>query len=487
VLRHAPILGLDLPGYGSVSRPGVIAALQRHFDSGAFLDDLAGLVAFRTESQVPERMGDLYAYLSRAMAPWLERLGYTVALFDNPVAGGGPFLVGRRMEEGADLTVLTYGHGDVVRGMEADWHADLDPWTLTRRGERIYGRGVADNKGQHAVALAALEQVIAARGRLGFNSVVFIETSEEIGSPGIHDFAAAQRDILAADVLIASDGPRVAHDLPTLFMGSRGAMNLELVVALRDAAHHSGNWGGVLADPGILLAHAIASIMSPTGEILVPELKPARVPQGVRRALADITVEGGEEGPQIDAWWGEPGLTAAEKVFGWNSFDVLAFVTGNPDDPVNAVPPQAFAHCQVRFTVDTDPDGFVAALRRHLDAAGLAMVQVREAPGRARWAATRLDPDNPWVDWAARSIARTTGSPPAILPNLGGSLPNDVFADTLAMPTIWIPHSYAGCSQHAPNEHGLAALFGQALEIMGGIFWDLGEDTPRPQNLSRRI
>jgi acetylornithine deacetylase/succinyl-diaminopimelate desuccinylase-like protein len=462
-----------------VSRSDVIAALQRRFDSGRFVDDLAGLVARRTESQIAERLPELYAYQREAITPWLERLGYQVELFHNPVEGGGPFLVGRRMEEGAALTVLTYGHGDVVRGLEGDWVDGLDPWTVTRRGERLYGRGVVDNKGQHAAALAALEEVIAVRGRLGFNSVVFMEMSEEIGSTGIHEFAAAHRDLLVADVLIASDGPRVAIDRPTLFLGSRGAMNLELSVRLRDTGHHSGNWGGLLADAGILLAHAIASIVSSKGEILVPELKPAGMPEPVRRALANISVESGEDGPEIDPWWGEPGLTPAEQVFGWNSFDVLAFVTGNPDNPVNAVPPSASAHCQVRFTVDTDPDSFAPALRRHLDAAGLTMVEVREAPGRTRWAATRLDPENAWVQWAATSIERTTGKRPAIVPNLGGSLPNDVFADALGMPTIWIPHSYPGCSQHAPNEHGLATLFREALEIMGGVFWDLGEATPK--------
>ena len=54
------------------------------------------------------------------------------------------------------------------------------------------------------------------------------------------------------------------------------------------------------------------------------------------------------------------------------------------------------------------------------------------------------------------SIERTTGKKPAILPNLGGSLPNDIFADMLGLPTVWVPHSYPGCSQHAPNEHLLA-------------------------------
>jgi len=64
--------------------------------------------------------------------------------------------------------------------------------------------------------------------------------------------------------------------------------------------------------------------------------------------------------------------------------------------------------------------------------------------------------------------------PPALLPNLGGSIPNDVFTDVLAMPTIWVPHSYAGCSQHAPDEHALAPLLREGLEMMTGIFWDIG-------------
>ena len=62
-----------------------------------------------------------------------------------------------------------------------------------------------------------------------------------------------------------------------------------------------------------------------------------------------------------------------------------------------------------------------------------------------------------------------------ILPNLGGSLPNDIFAVDLGLPTVWVPHSYAGCSQHAPNEHLLAPVARQALAIMSGIYWDLGE------------
>jgi hypothetical protein len=72
-------------------------------------------------------------------------------------------------------------------------------------------------------------------------------------------------------------------------------------------------------------------------------------------------------------------------------------------------------------------------------------------------------------------LERTAGAAPALLPNLGGSLPNDVFADGLGLPTIWIPHSYPACAQQAPDEHLLAPLAREALRLMAGLFWDLGD------------
>ena len=89
--------------------------------------------------------------------------------------------------------------------------------------------------------------------------------------------------------------------------------------------------------------------------------------------------------------------------------------------------------------------------------------------------ATRLDPEDPWVQWAVGSIAETTGQKPVILPNLGGSLPNDCFSEVLGLPTVWVPHSYAACSQHAPDEHLLGSVARQGLLMMTGLFWDLGE------------
>ncbi|MBL8669292.1 MAG: M20 family metallopeptidase [Alphaproteobacteria bacterium] len=469
-----------------MTRTAVIEKLQSSFDDGSFLATLARRVAIKTESQIAASRPHLATYLEGEMAPALAAMGYEVRVLPNPEPDGGPFLVARRIEDPALPTVLTYGHGDVVRGLEPEWRKGLDPWTLTREGERIYGRGVADNKGQHSINIAALSAVIAVRGRLGFNSIVLLEMSEEIGSPGIHAFCEQQRALLKADILVSSDGPRLSAGRPTLFMGSRGAMNLDFSLTLREGGHHSGNWGGLLANPGVILARALGTIVDEHGKVLCRDILPDRIPNSVRAALADVEVDGGEDGPAIDPDWGEPGLTPAERVFAWNTFEILAYRTGNPDNPVNAIPPRATAHCQIRYTVDKHPRTFIPALQKHLQKHGFKGIEVREARGRTSWGATRMLPDEPWVQWAAKSLQATTGQKPALLPNLGGSLPNDAFADVLGMPTVWVPHSYASCSQHAPNEHGLAPVMREGLAIMGGLFWDMGE-RPEPFLKARAV
>jgi acetylornithine deacetylase/succinyl-diaminopimelate desuccinylase-like protein len=462
-----------------MTRAAAIENARAYFDRGDYVQDLARRVAFRTESQEEGREAELRGYLVRELQPTLERMGFQCRLLDNPVPGKGPLLYAERLEHPELVTVLSYGHGDVIRGLDPQWRAGLSPWQVKQEGDRLYGRGTADNKGQHSVNLGAVAAVLQARGALGFNLKLMIETGEEIGSPGLRQFCEQHQDLLKADVFIASDGPRVSPTRPTLFLGSRGALNFDITIELRAGGHHSGNWGGLLANPAILLAHAIASIATDKGRVLLPEILPKEIPPAVRKALAGLTVEGGEDAPEIDAGWGEPGLTIPEKVYGWNTFEVLAMTAGNPENPVNAIPPRASAHCQIRFVAGTDPNRFIPAIQRHLGAKGFGMAKVERAK-KGFLAATRLDPGHPWVHWAVDSIARTSDKVPAVLPNLGGSLPNDCFADVLGLPTLWVPHSYAACSQHAPNEHLLLPIAREGLEIMAGLFWDLGEQgTPK--------
>ena len=88
---------------------------------------------------------------------------------------------------------------------------------------------------------------------------------EEIGSPDLAEVCASMRDELAADVFIGSDGPRLSAERPTIFLGCRGGLRIHLDVELRDGGHHSGNWGGVLANPATILANAISSLVDAPG------------------------------------------------------------------------------------------------------------------------------------------------------------------------------------------------------------------------------
>src|SRR6201996_1927377 len=426
---------------GMGTREGAVARALQFFDSGGFRDQLAELVAIPSTSQDPGHEADVRRYLD-TLRPWLERMGFTVAIHPNPVEGLGPILLAQRIEPDAPLSIVTYGHGDTVRGLEDQWRAGLDPWRLTEEGDRWYGRGSADNKGQHALNLSALESVLAERdGKLGFNLKLVLETCEERGSIGLRDFVAAHKDDLAADVLIGSDGPRVMPDVPTIATGTRGTFHFDLVCELRPGGVHSGHWGGLTTDPAVLLTHALGAIIDRHGKILVRDWLPQNgPPASVRSVPAGCQVGGGGEAATIDPDWGEPGLTAAEKIYGWNSFIVLAMVSGRPENPVNAVAPSARAHCQIRYTVDTDPATFAPALRKHLDAEGYANVRIENAG--IRMPASRTDPAHPWVRWTVASMERTLGHRVQVIPNSSGGLPGDVFADHLGVPLVWIPHSY---------------------------------------------
>ena len=157
-----------------MNREQAMTRIDDYFESGAFFEELSRRVAIHSESQEPDQLAELHRYLGDEMLPSLEALGFSCEVHENPLPQGGPFLVAGRHEGDDRPTVMSYGHGDVVRGYDEQWLEGLSPWVLEKRGARWYGRGSADNKGQHTINLAAMRAVLEARGELGFNAVVLI-------------------------------------------------------------------------------------------------------------------------------------------------------------------------------------------------------------------------------------------------------------------------------------------------------------------------
>src|SRR4026207_600868 len=118
-----------------MTRESAISRATRHFDEGEFIKDLARRVAIRTESQVPESRPYMDVYLEEEIAPAFKRMGFDVEILPNPAGPGvGPILLAERIEDPGLPTVLSYGHGDVIRGLEGQWREGLSPWTLKQEG-----------------------------------------------------------------------------------------------------------------------------------------------------------------------------------------------------------------------------------------------------------------------------------------------------------------------------------------------------------------
>ena len=164
-LAKPPSDGLDQSASeGSSIRERAIGLVASYFESGRFQNELAELVTYKTESQKAERIDELDRYLREAIQPRLEQIGFTCQCHDNPVPGAGPILIAERIEAPDLPTILTYGHGDVVRGQADAWREGLRPFELIEDGDRLYGRGSADSKAQHLINIAALENVLQTRG-----------------------------------------------------------------------------------------------------------------------------------------------------------------------------------------------------------------------------------------------------------------------------------------------------------------------------------
>ncbi|MET9259557.1 M20 family metallopeptidase [Amycolatopsis sp. NPDC004079] len=444
---------------------------RKYVDSGAFFTELAELVRYPTVSDHPFGHVAINEYLYEVLAPALTALGCSVAMHPNPNPAGGPFLIGTRIESPELPTLLCYGHADVVDGHEGRWSEGRDPWTLTADGDRWYGRGSADSKGQHLINFTALRLLLAETGSLGFNLKFLFETGEEIGSPGLDEFVATHRKTLSADVLIASDGPRLDAATPTLSLGARGSIRISLDVNLRPDAHHSGNWGGVLRNPATTLAGAIACLVDGHGRIQVPDLLPPPLSGSVRETLAEFEVGSNPGDPSLDEGWGDAGLTAAERLYGWNTLEVLSIGAADINRPVNAIPGRARATLQLRYAEGTDIDGVPRAIARHLAAHGFSMVDVTAEEG---FRPSRTLVDDPWVGWAKGVLAEVAGRRVAVLPSFGGGLPNHVFTNVLGISTLWLPHSYPGCLQHAPDEHLLKPIAREGIVLAAALFHSLG-------------
>jgi acetylornithine deacetylase/succinyl-diaminopimelate desuccinylase-like protein len=250
-----------------VSAPAnVIESLDRGID--AALDDLAALARIPSVSA----RGFDAAHVARsaeATADLLAKSGFDRAEV-LALPGAHPYAVAEWLHAGPDApTLLFYAHHDVQPpGREAHWHSP--PFEPTRRGGRMYGRGVVDDKAGILLNLAAQRAWLATTGALPVNVKWIVEGEEETGSEHLAAFLRAQRARLDCDVLVLSDTTNLDTGIPSLTTSLRGNVQIDVTVRALDHPIHSGMWGGPVPDAATALASLCARLVDARGAIAVP-------------------------------------------------------------------------------------------------------------------------------------------------------------------------------------------------------------------------
>ena len=356
----------------------------------------------------------------------------------------------------------------------------LDAWTSPPfepevRDGRLYGRGGADNKGQHLAQLLAVESLLATRGELPCTVKVLLDGEEEIGSPSLAAFADANRERLAADLVVWSDGPVDPGGGWRLVFGVRRIASFELRARGANRSLHSGNWGGVAPNPLWTLVHLLASMRDRDGRITVEGFADDVQPLGAaeRAALELLPVD--VEAVKADLGLEELDVPVergfAERLAVWPTLTINGLHGGYGGRGTQTVlPSEAVAKCDVRLVHAQRAADVYERLEAHV---------ARHAPGvelvrQGSMEPSRTPMDSPFTGPVRAGMAAAQGADPLLVPVLGGSLPLHVFTGVLGLPTFGIPLGNPDQANHAPDENLDLDRFHTGIRTAAAVLAKLG-------------
>ncbi len=372
--------------------------------------DLEALVAIPSVSADPARAEDVRRS-AEATAALFAAEGFEVQILT--ADGGAPAVLARRAAPDGAPTVLLYAHPDVQpTGDLADW--DSEPFVPTERGERLYGRGAADDKAGIAAHLAAVRTF---GDQLPVGVTVLVEGEEEVGSPTLEAFLAEHKDLLAADVIVIADSGNWDIGEPALTTSLRGLCDCVVEVRTLDHGVHSGMWGGIVPDAVTTLVRLLATLHDDLGNVAVEGLvsgPAADVDYPEERIRAESGISAGVhligEGSAVARMWTRPALS------------VIGFDATRTAEASNTLIPAARAKVSVRLAPGDDARRAMQCLRDHLESHTPWGAQLTIHDGELG-EPTSIDATGPAYD-AARAAFREAwdGTEPVDM-GVGGSIP----------------------------------------------------------------
>jgi acetylornithine deacetylase/succinyl-diaminopimelate desuccinylase-like protein len=419
---------------------------------GERLERLKAFLRIPSVSALPEHGPDV-----RRAAEWLadEMRAGGIENVEVSETGGHPMVYGDWLHAEGEPTVVVYGHYDVQPvDPVAEWRTE--PFEPVVDGDRLIGRGSADDKGQIHAHVSAAAALLATRGALPINVKYVFEGEEEAGSPNLDAWLSAHRDPLAADAAIISDTGFFEGNIPAITLSLRGMMYAQIDVRLTNVDLHSGSYGGAIHNPAVALAHIIAALKGPDGRVRIPgfyddvrEHSPSE-----REAIAALPFD--EEAFKADlgvpALVGEVGYSTLERKSIRPTLDVNGIWGGfQGEGQKTIIPAEAHAKASTRLVADQEPDDIFEKLKAFVDEIAPPGVDVSvRLLSTGHPSQTPLD--HPYVGAASRALERVFGQSPLYI-NSGGSIPvASSFQRIVGLPVVLLGFTQPNDLAHAPNE-----------------------------------
>jgi len=415
-------------------------------------------------------------------ADWVERLLKDTGFETRQLgAAGAPNYIYGYQRGRSDFTLLLYNHYDVQPETPLDlW--DSPPFEVTEREDKLYARGICDNKGELVSRICALRAILAADGELPITIKWIIEGEEEIGSPHIKAFAEENGDLLKADAALWEGSGFNEKGQAELVLGFRGLLYVEYNVEVMKQDAHSGFAHSLPSGPWRLLK-ALSSIKDNKGNILIPGFyEHVRQPtNSEEQALRDVVDPEMEE--KILAMYGVDSFLDHKRGFELElqvfepTANIAGFLSGYTDEGLKTVlPARAMAKMDFRLVPEQSPDDILEKLKVHLEEQGFEDIHVQKLGG-AEPVVTPIESE--FAQRLKKICQDFTGQDVDMYPLAGATLPLlEAMKKDVGILGISAPGNpvYYGSGAHAPNEHIRIDDITKAIDFNVFMFVALAEN-----------
>jgi acetylornithine deacetylase/succinyl-diaminopimelate desuccinylase-like protein len=442
----------------------------------AFLEGLKTFLRIPSISTLPEHKPDI-----RRAAQFVREELRSAGLQNSELieGQGNPLVYGEWLGAPGKPTLLLYGHYDVQPPDPLDeWKSP--PFEPEVRGDDLYARGASDDKGQTYILIKAVEGFLKTSGRLPVNVKFLIEGEEEVGGEHISAYVASKPPRIRADAAVICDTEMFAPGLPTLCVGLRGIVYLELEV--QGAGHdlHSGVYGGAAPNPIQAIAEILCALKDRDGHILIPEFysrvrPPSREEREAWSRLPFDEEKYKRKEMEVKELVGEPEVPLFERLWARPTLEVHGIRGGFTGEGAKTViPARATAKISMRLVADQNPDDALAQFRAAVTKVTPRGVSVEVRPIHGA-APSLVDPTNRFIQAAAEALGQVFGKQTVYIRS-GGSIPIvGLFDQHLGIPSVLMGFGLPDDNLHAPNEKFHLPNFYRGIEAVAKYLEVLGQ------------